>query len=157
MFTIKTTHPQNTDLQLLIAELDAFQSVLYPAESNHCLDLTTVEDGVLHCLMVTDAADHPVGCGAILLQGDGGAELKRIYVRPTWRGHQLGEAIVQHLETVAVQQGCEVARLETGNQQQAAIRLYEKMGYRQCAAFPPYLPDPLSVFMMKPLLAMPET
>ncbi|QGY29233.1 GNAT family N-acetyltransferase [Pantoea cypripedii] len=152
MFSIKTTPAHNVELQTLVAELDAFQSVLYPPESNHCLDLATVEDGSLLCVMVTDAADHPVGCGAILLQGNGSAELKRIYVRPAWRGHQLGEAIVQHLETLAAQQGCEVTRLETGNQQLAAIRLYEKMGYRQCAAFPPYLPDPLSVFMMKPLM-----
>ncbi|MFT4271709.1 MAG: GNAT family N-acetyltransferase [Pantoea sp.] len=151
MFAIKTTSAHDRHFQLLVAELDAFQSVLYPAESNHCLDLTTVAEDGLHCVIVTDDAKQPVGCGAVLMQQDGRAELKRIYVRSAWRGKQLGEAIVQRLEKIAIAQGCNQARLETGNQQLAAIRLYENLGYRQCEAFPPYQPDPLSVFMMKPL------
>lgn len=151
MFEIKTTYAHDRNFQLLVAELDAFQSVLYPAESNHCLDLTTVAEDALHCVIATDEAAQPVGCGAVLVQEDGSAELKRIYVRNACRGKQLGEAIVQQLEKIAAAQGCNQTRLETGNQQPAAIRLYEKMGYLQCDAFPPYQPDPLSVFMMKPL------
>ncbi|ADU69263.1 GNAT family N-acetyltransferase [Pantoea sp. At-9b] len=151
MFAINTTSAHDRDFQLLVAELDAYQSVLYPAESNHCLDLTRVAEDALHCVIVTDVADQPVGCGALLVQAGGAVELKRIYVRSACRGKQLGELIVQQLEKIAVAQGCTLARLETGNQQAAAIRLYEKLGYRQCDAFPPYQPDPLSVFMMKPL------
>ena len=39
-----------------------------------------------------------------------------------------------------------VLRLETGIHQQAAIALYERMGYHAIPPFGDYRPDPLSVF-----------
>ncbi len=38
MFNISEVDKSDTDLMCLISELDAFQSELYPVESNHCLD-----------------------------------------------------------------------------------------------------------------------
>jgi putative acetyltransferase len=40
-------------------------------------------------------------------------------------------------------------RLETGQYHLAALRFYQRQGYRCCEAFAPYTEDPLSVFMMK--------
>ncbi|MEV6641747.1 hypothetical protein [Amycolatopsis sp. NPDC051371] len=47
-------------------------------------------------------------------------------------------------------------RLETGVRQPAAMRLYERAGYRRVPNFPPYEDDPESVCYEK-LLATPET
>ncbi|MEN4591141.1 GNAT family N-acetyltransferase, partial [Pantoea agglomerans] len=44
MFSISEVDKSDSDLLWLVSELDAFQNALYPAESNHCLDLSTVTD-----------------------------------------------------------------------------------------------------------------
>ncbi|HEY3987272.1 GNAT family N-acetyltransferase [Cedecea sp.] len=151
MFSITSVSPSSPALQALVTELDAFQEQLYPAESNHCIELTAVAEDKISCLLVHNQQAEAVGCGAILLQDNGEAELKRIFIRPSYRGFKLGEKIVSELEAVARQAGCSTLRLETGIHQQPAIRLYQNCGYTICEAFSPYQPDPLSVFMVKRL------
>ncbi|WP_376747954.1 GNAT family N-acetyltransferase [Pantoea vagans] len=93
----------------------------------------------------------PAGCGALLFQGYGKAEIKRVYIRPEYRGRKLGEQIVSAVETIATENNSSLLRLETGIHQQPAIALYHRCGYEICDAFPPYEADPLSVFMCKEL------
>jgi len=151
MFQIAAVPPTSSELKLLVSELDAFQVQLYPTESNHCVELTSLAEDTVRCLLVRDQKGEAVGCGAIMLQGNEAAELKRIYIKPASRGFKLGERIVTELESVAMQAGCSTLRLETGIHQHPAIKLYQNCGYQVCEAFPPYLPDPLSVFMVKQL------
>lgn len=54
MFSISEVDKSDSDLARLVSELDAFQRELYPAESNHCLDLSTVNDEQLRCVIVRD-------------------------------------------------------------------------------------------------------
>ena len=63
------------------------------------------------------------------------AELKRMYVRPQFRGMGLAKLMVNHLAEYAQSQGIGLLRLETGIHQHAAIRLYEGMGFQQIPAF----------------------
>lgn len=149
MFHVSEVEKDHPDLIRLVSELDAFQSELYPEESNHCLDFSTVSETSLHCIIAYDVEGTPAGCGALLFQEDGAGELKRIYIRPQYRGRKLGEQIVASLEKVAIERACYLLRLETGIQQQPAITLYRRCGYDICEAFPPYTADPLSVFMFK--------
>jgi putative acetyltransferase len=44
-----------------------------------------------------------------------------------------------------------LARLETGNVSVGALKLYRRAGFKEIPAFPPYKPDPLSIFMERPL------
>lgn len=135
----------------LIAELDAYQNALYPAESNHCTDLSTLENDHLILLVVRDRQQSAVGCGALLLQPDRTGELKRIYIRHAHRGQGLAAKMVAALEQQARSAGVQALRLETGIKQQQAIGLYQKLGYQRCPPFPPYQEDPLSLFMIKQL------
>ncbi len=151
MFSISEVDIGDSDLAWLVSELDAFLSELYPAESNHCLDLSTVSDEQLRCIIVRDEVGIPAGCGALLFQEDGSAEIKRVYIRPEYRGRKLGEKIVRAIEMIASEQNSFLLRLETGIHQQPAIALYRRCGYEICDAFPPYVADPLSVFMFKEL------
>lgn len=151
MFKISEVDKDDSNLVWLVSELDAFQSELYPAESNHCLDLSTVSDEQLRCIIVHDHDGSPAGCDALLFQGDGSAEIKRVYIRPKYRGRKLGEQIVSAIETIASEKSLRLLRLETGIYQQPAISLYRRCGYETCDAFPPYTADPLSVFMCKEL------
>ena len=44
-----------------------------------------------------------------------------------------------------------LVKILTGIHQPDAIKLYERWGFRRIAAFPPYKPDPVSVFYEKRL------
>jgi putative acetyltransferase len=149
MFHISEVDKSDLELGGLIDELDAFQSELYPAESNHCLNLSTVSDEQLRCVIARDENGTPAGCGALLFQEVDSAEIKRVYIRPEFRGQKLGEQIVSVIESIATVNSCHILRLETGIHQQPAIALYRRCGYEICDAFPPYAADPLSVFMCK--------
>ncbi|QKN81860.1 GNAT family N-acetyltransferase [Scandinavium goeteborgense] len=153
MYTITPCSPDHPDIVALIDALDRYQQTLYPAESNHLLDLTQLPESQRLMLIIRDAQQQPVGCGAVVLNGDGSGEMKRVYIDPTHRGQRLGESLLTALETEALQRGCDTLRLETGIHQHAAVKLYERSGYFQREAFAPYLPDPLSIFMEKLLVA----
>jgi len=151
MFNISEVEKGDSDLTWLVSELDAFQSGLYPTESNHCLDFSAVSDEQLRCVIVRDEGNAPAGCGALLFHEDGSAEIKRVYIRPEYRGRKLGQKIVSAIEGIASEKKSRLLQLETGIHQQPAISLYRRCGYEICDAFSPYKPDPLSVFMRKEL------
>ncbi|KGD84564.1 putative acetyltransferase [Pantoea sp. PNA 14-12] len=151
MFYLSEINKDDAALACLVSELDAFQRALYPAESHHCLDLSTVSNKKLRCVIARDANGLPAGCGTLLLQDGNVGEIKRVYIRPEYRGRQLGEQILASLEKFASENSCYQLRLETGIHQQPAIALYRRCGYRLCEAFPPYISDPLSVYMCKDL------
>jgi putative acetyltransferase len=146
--TISAERPDTTDARALIAELDAFLIPLYPPASHHGypvekLITERVEFFILHCEGVA------AGCGGIQYYDPDYAEIKRMYVRPPFRGLGLGRAIMAHLEDHAARHGIRVVRLETGILQPEAIGLYERMGYRKRKPFGEYQPDPLSFFYEK--------
>lgn len=153
MYTFTPASASQPDVRALIAALDAYQTQLYPAESNHLLDLASLppESVIMHAII--HASGEMVGCGAIVLNDDGAGEMKRVFIDERHRGQQLGEKLLDALENAALECGCHTLRLETGIKQQAAIRLYTRCGYQQRDAFAPYEEDPLSIFMEKLLTA----
>lgn len=142
--------PDQAGAIALIAELDAYQSALYPPESHHALDLTSVAAERVLFAMARDAADQAVGCGAVVLSPEYG-ELKRMYVRPEQRGLGVAKKILQTLEAAAAQSACQLLKLETGPSQPEALGFYARCGYQPCGRFGAYTDDPLSVFMQKVL------
>ena len=83
------------------------------------------------------------------------AEVKRVYVPPRARGLGLARAMMARLEAEALAEGRGILRLETGIHQPEALGLYEALGYARRGPFGDYGPDPLSVFMEKPLAGFP--
>jgi putative acetyltransferase len=92
-----------------------------------------------------------VGCGAIVESKDGWAEIKRMFVSPLARGQNIGRRLLQKLEAAAVDKGVPLLRLETGIKQPEALALYRSAGFVEIGPFGKYAPDPLSLFMEKPL------
>ncbi|NRE87899.1 GNAT family N-acetyltransferase [Klebsiella michiganensis] len=152
MYTIAATPLNHPDLTTLIDELDAYQQTLYPAESNHLIDLSALPAESVIALIIRDARQQAVGCGAIVLGEEGFGEMKRVFINPAHRGQQLGEKLLAALEKEAIKRECHTVRLETGIHQHAAVALYTRNGYQTRSAFTPYQPDPLSIFMEKLLL-----
>lgn len=145
--TIRPEQPDTEVSRELIGELDAVLNPNYPPESRHGYSAEKlVRQGVAFFVIRADGA--PAGCGGVQLFADY-AELKRMYVRPQFRGLGLGKRMVNHLAEYAAQHGMKTLRLETGVSQAEALGLYESFGFRRVPPFGDYSPDPLSICMEK--------
>ncbi len=147
---ITRERPDTPDALGLILELEAHLEPLYPVESRRGFSVDRLlAEGVRFFVLRVDGA--PAGCAGILLvdPGEDGdpayGEVKRMYVRPGFRGSRLGELILDRLADEARSNGCDLLRLETGIHQHAAVALYERLGFRRIPPFGPYTDDPLSL------------
>ena len=147
---ITQDQPNSTDVAALVEELDAHLIPLYPIESHHGLavDALISQEVVFFVARVDGEA---AACGGLKFYGKEYAEVKRMYVRPEFRGMGLAKAILRRLEDHASEQQVSLLRLETGILQTEAIGLYERSGYREIDPFGEYLPDPNSRFFEKQL------
>lgn len=147
--TIVRERPDSADAIALIEDLEAVLNPHYAPESRHGYSVDKlVKEGVHFFVARVDG--RPAACGGIQFY-PGFGELKRMFVRDAWRGHGLGHAMLEHLAAHAHANRCAVLRLETGIHQHEAIKLYERWGFARIAAFPPYKPDPVSLFYEKRL------
>lgn len=147
---IELERTESPDVRDLLAKSDSYAASLYPSESIHMLTAKELDRPNVRFL-VARLDGHAVGCGALLLQGDACAEIKRMFVNGPFRGLGLGSALLRRIEGIAHDEGVRLIHLETGIRQPEAIRLYRQFGYVECGPFGLYRPDPLSVFMRKPL------
>jgi ribosomal protein S18 acetylase RimI-like enzyme len=107
--------------------------------------------------------NHPTG--ALLLAFDGEkaiacagvrkidttmAELKRMFVDPAYRGHQLGQQLLQMALEEARQLGYRSIRLDTVPTMHSAIKLYQSFGFREIEPYR-FNPMPGAIFMEKAL------
>ena len=149
--TITTERPDTADARALIGELEAHLATLYPRESRHGYSVEKlIAQGVAFFLVRDNGT--PVGCGGIQLFGTDYGELKRMYVRPQFRGLGFAKLMLDHLADYARSRGVRLLRLETGIHQHAAIGLYERAGFQSIPPFGEYRDDPLSKFYEKRIL-----
>lgn len=148
---IAVERPDQPAIIALIDALDAYQKPLYPPESHHGIDMAALLAPAVVFAVARDHSGEALGCGAVVICDDYG-ELKRMYVPPAARGRGVGGALLRFLEQHAAQRGCAWLRLETGIRQPEALRLYARAGFVERTPFGDYRPDPLSVFMEKPLV-----
>ena len=142
---ITPERPDSPDARALIDELEAHLAGLYPRESRHGYSVDKlIAQGVAFFVIRRDGT--PAGCGGVQLYGAEYGELKRMYVRPQFRGLGLAKAMLDRLADHARDRGVGVLRLETGIHQAAAIGLYERAGFRPIPPFGEYREDPLSRF-----------
>ncbi len=146
--TIRPEPPNQADVIALIAALDDLMTSLYPAESNHLLDIAALSDPAVTFLVVRDEQEV-VGCGALKRDTRGWGEVKRMYVKPEQRGRGIGQRVLDEVEAMAHKSGVSLLRLETGIHNTEALTLYRRAGFVECAPFGDYVLDPLSVFMEK--------
>ena len=149
--TITAERPDTANAKVLIAELEAYLEPLYPRESRHGYSVEKlIGEGVSFFLIRNSGM--PAGCGGVQLFGTEYGELKRMYVRPQFRGLGYGKLLLEHLADYARSRGVGLLRLETGIHQHAAIGLYEGAGFRSIPPFGEYKEDPLSRFYEKRIL-----
>ncbi|MGC4874660.1 GNAT family N-acetyltransferase [Micromonospora sp. DT43] len=92
-----------------------------------------------------------VACGGLQALDAATGEIKRMYVRPAYRGRGVARQLVAALEECAFRQGHTVVCLETGTYLPAAIGLYTSCGYEPIPVYGEYVGNPYSVCFAKRL------
>lgn len=135
---IRIVPPHHQHLHELIQELDQELLERYPAEDIFGVDFASPSVSEI-TFAVAYAGTTPVACGALRPLDAHSVELKRFFVRRSYRNQGRGSALLLYLEEKARQSGYRFIRLETGPMQPEAIRLYTKHGYKPIAKYGEYV------------------
>ena len=91
-------------------------------------------------LLIALSGGAAAGCVALRPIEDGYCEMKRLYVRPQFRGNKLGRKLAEEIIGHGQQLGYSGMRLDTLQKLGPALRLYEQLGFKPTA---PYNHNPL--------------
>lgn len=149
MITLKRTNADDEDFRALVKYLDAELKDLDGEEHAFYAQLNTL--GTIRHAIVAYNGDVPVGCGAIRKFNEDTMEVKRMFVPFGQRGKGIAGAVLQELEKWSKELNCQACVLETSTRQPAAIRLYEKSGYKRIANYGAYAVVESSVCFEKQL------
>ena len=84
--------------------------------------------------------NEPVGCVALKPLKDQICEMKRLYVRPSFRGLGIGKGLVIHVISQARERWYDIMRLDTISSMKEAIALYRSLGFEEIQ---PYYINPV--------------
>jgi len=98
------------------------------------------------CLLLAEYENQPAGCIALRPLSDEICEMKRLYVRPQFRGLGIGRALAEAIIEQARKIGYTLMRLDTVPSMEIARALYMSLGFKQIS---PYRHNPIegAVFM----------
>jgi len=119
---------------------------------DHLEDLTGLKppDGIIHLLV---AGGEIAGMGAIRKLSDEIGEIKRMYIRPPYRGRGYGREMLAKLLEVGREFGCSSFLLETSKFMTAAQHIYRSAGFIEREEYPeietPTIFRPYQLFMEK--------
>jgi ribosomal protein S18 acetylase RimI-like enzyme len=106
-------------------------------------------------LLLATYAGGLAGCVSLHGLGQGIAEMKRLYVRPQYRGKRVGFALVQQLLAEAREIGYRSIRLDTVEPvMRDAVKMYRRLGFREIA---PYRANPMEGALYMQLDLQPQT
>jgi GNAT superfamily N-acetyltransferase len=130
----------------LIALITAQQHELASLEGETHISFP-LHDGIAFLVGLLDG--EPVACGALQRLESGVGEVKRMYVRPPYRGRGLSREILNAVETLAFRRGMRTLRLETGRFLPPALGLYTSSGYTEIPLFGQYIGRETSICFEK--------
>ena len=91
--------------------------------------------GALFIARSTDGKREAAGCVALRPLDATTGEIKRLYVRPAYRGTGLGSKLAGRVLDAARAAGYQRLVLDTLDRMEAAVRLYSKLGFRTIPAY----------------------
>ena len=147
MIKIIRTDSDNTDFRELVSLLD--QDLAKRDGNEHAFYAQYNTLTKIRHTVVAYYDNKPVGCGAIKEYSKDSVEVKRMFVRPEYRGKGIAKRVLSELETWAGELKYTSCVLETGKRQPEAISLYQKEGYEVIPNYGQYENVENSVCMSK--------
>ncbi|WP_295654529.1 GNAT family N-acetyltransferase [uncultured Mucilaginibacter sp.] len=137
------------DFKALVALLDKELDERYGAQQEFFGQFNSLAQ--IKQVVVAYADDVPAGCGAIKEYEAATTEVKRMFVKPGFRGKGIAAAISAELEKRAKESGYSHTILQTGLNQPEAVALYAKAGYWHIENYGQYAGTDDSICMKKKL------
>jgi putative acetyltransferase len=151
MIIIELGNPLDPQPSALLAEAQAFQAEIYSDEHNHALPTDALAADDVRFFIAREG-DVVLGVGAFkIYAGDKYGEVKSMFTAPKGRGKGIAAALMRNIEDTAKAEGLTTLKLETGDELEAAVRLYERLGFQRSGVFGNYEDNDVSVFMEKTL------
>ncbi len=143
---------RGTPVRLLLEEHLRDMRAWSPPESVHALDLEQLRRPEINFWTLWEG-DDLLGCGALKDLGGKEGEIKSMRTAAAHRGKGVGDEMLRHILSVAMERGMKRLNLETGPQPQfaPARALYVRHGFAECGPFADYEPDVYSYFMTRAL------
>lgn len=152
---IKLGYDEKEDVKKLFLEYTDMLIKSEPGMAKY-LQIQNYDDELLHLdkkygvpegrLYIAYIDDKAAGCVCIRKLSDNNCELKRLFVKPEFRGHKLGEVLVKKAIDDAKSIGYQSIFLDTLPFLKSAIHIYTKLGFYETD---PYVNSPLdtSIYM----------
>ncbi len=150
MVSIKRADSSHIDFQKLIRELDLDLEIYYKEETSFYGELNAI-DKIKYTVIVYDEEQNPVGCGGIKEYSPKAVEIKRMYIKPTYRGKGIATLVLNELEKWAIELNFKKCILETLKDKPYAIGFYKKNNYKTIPNFGEYIKAENSICFEKEL------
>jgi putative acetyltransferase len=143
------TNSDNPHFRQLVVLLDADLTLRYGDLQKHYAQFNHIN--FIDTVVLAFENDVAAGCGCFRYFAPRTVEVKRMYVKPEFRGRGISRLILSELEKWAGELGYTDSVLETGNQQMEAINLYHRFGYTEIPNYGNYEGTETSICMSKKL------
>lgn len=144
------TDSENSDFVSLVVSLDELLKEKDGEEHAFYAQFNKTES--IKNVILTYIENECIGCGALRKYDDKTAEIKRMFVKPGFRGLGIGRKILNELEAWAAELFFTECILETGKKQTEAVGLYKSYGYEVIPNYEPYAGKELSICFRKKLM-----
>jgi putative acetyltransferase len=143
MFISQRTNSDNIDFQELVSALDHYLAGVNGDTNDFFVQFNKI-DAIRHVVVVY-VENHAVACGAFKEYEHKVAEIKRMYVKPEFRGKGLGKQILNELTKWAEECGYKKCILETAKSMTDAVSLYKNYGFTMIPNYGQYIGNNTSV------------
>ena len=142
----RKTTSDNIDFNKLVAELDYYLTDFYKEEQDF-FDKHNKVDAIRNVIIIYEN-DIPIGCGGIKKYSNLIVEIKRMYIKPEYRGQGIASNILLSLDW-ATKLEYSSTILETLKAKESVISIYSKNGYKIIPNYGQYENIESSVCMRK--------
>ncbi len=137
MLNLIRTDASNDDFKVLVKELDTYLSSVNGENDDFFRGHNKIDH--LNHVVIAYSKGESVGCGAFKVLNKEAVEVKRMFVKPEFRGNRVAFQILEELEKWAEANEFKYVLLETSKDMRPAVQLYKKSGYEVIPNYEPYV------------------